>query len=53
MDEGDAALDNVNINKLIRFIRSETNNMQIIVITLNKRMASHADILIGVTTQVS
>lgn len=53
MDEGDAALDNVNINKLIRFIRSETNNMQIIVITLNKRLASRADILIGVTTQVS
>ncbi|XP_070169774.1 structural maintenance of chromosomes protein 1A-like [Polyergus mexicanus] len=51
MDESDAVLDNVNINKLIRFIRSETNNMQIIVITLNKRLASHADILIGVTTQ--
>lgn len=53
MDEGDAALDNVNINKLIRFIRSKTNNMQIIVITLNKRLASRADMLIGVTTQVS
>ncbi|XP_050460763.1 structural maintenance of chromosomes protein 1A-like isoform X1 [Cataglyphis hispanica] len=51
MDEGDAALDNVNINKLIRFIRSKINNMQIIVITLNKRLASRADILIGVTTQ--
>lgn len=53
MDEGDAALDNANIKKLINFIRSQMNNAQIIVITLNKNLSSHANNLIGVTTQVS
>lgn len=53
MDEGDAALDNANIKKLINFIRSQINNMQIIAITLNKNLSSYANMLIGVTIQVS
>jgi len=53
MDEGDAALDKANIKKLINYIRSQMKNMQAIMITLNTNLSSHANILIGVTTQVS
>jgi len=52
MDEGDAALDKTNIKNVIRFIQSQTN-IQFITISLHKELYSNADMLVGVTIQVS
>ncbi|XP_028048496.1 structural maintenance of chromosomes protein 1A [Monomorium pharaonis] len=49
MDEGDAALDKINIKNVIRFIQSQVNTMQFITISLHKEMFSNANALIGVT----
>lgn len=53
MDEGDAALDKANIKNVIRFIQSQINTVQLITISLHKELYSNADILVGVTIQVS
>lgn len=53
MDEGDAALDIVNAKKMVRFIETEKKNVQFIIITLNAEVSSHANIAVGVTTDVS
>lgn len=53
MDEGDAALDKTNIKNVTRFIQSQTNIVQFITISLHKELYSNADILVGVTIQVS
>lgn len=53
MDEGDAALDKMNIKNVIRFIRSQVNTMQCITISLHKQLYCNADALVGVTIQVS
>ncbi|XP_057376078.1 structural maintenance of chromosomes protein 1A-like [Daphnia carinata] len=48
LDEIDAALDNTNISKVAGFIRTQTANLQTIVISLKEEFYSHADALIGV-----
>lgn len=53
MDEADAALDKTNIKNVIRFIQSEINTIQFITISLHKKLYSNANMLIGVTVQVS
>jgi chromosome segregation ATPase len=53
MDEGDAALDKTNVRNIIRFIQSQTNTMQFIVITFQKLLQFDADALIGITVDVS
>ncbi|KAL0128334.1 hypothetical protein PUN28_003545 [Cardiocondyla obscurior] len=51
MDEGDAALDPNNVRNVVDFIASEKNVMQFITISLNRKLFSKADMLVGVTTQ--
>ncbi|KAM3869655.1 structural maintenance of chromosomes protein 1B-like [Diretmus argenteus] len=48
LDEVDAALDNTNIGKVTSFIKEESSNMQIIVISLKEEFFSRADALLGV-----
>ncbi|KAM3842538.1 structural maintenance of chromosomes protein 1B-like [Diretmus argenteus] len=48
LDEVDAALDNTNIGKVTSFIKEESSNMQIIVISLKEEFYSRADALLGV-----
>ncbi|KAM3857296.1 structural maintenance of chromosomes protein 1B-like [Diretmus argenteus] len=48
LDEVDAALDNTNISKVTSFIKEESSNMQIIVISLKEEFYSRADTLLGV-----
>ncbi|XP_012228669.1 structural maintenance of chromosomes protein 1A-like [Linepithema humile] len=53
MDESDATLDQINIENFIHFIRSylKSDDIKVIMITLNKSLFSHSDALIGVTTE--
>ena len=44
----DAALDNTNISKVATFIKTQTANLQTVVISLKEELYSHADALIGV-----
>ena len=53
LDEIDAALDNTNIGKVASFIRSRTDELQIIVISLKEEFYSHADALVGIAPDVS
>jgi len=53
MDEGDAALDKVNIKNVISFIRSQETLMQFIMISLQKELYRNSDALVGVTVEVS
>lgn len=53
MDEGDTALDKINIKNVIHFIQSRINVIQFITISLHKELYSNADMLVGVTIQVS
>lgn len=50
LDEIDAALDNTNIGKVASYIESQREKMNIIVISLKEEFYSHADALIGITT---
>lgn len=49
LDEVDAALDGVNLQKVARYIRQEASNLfQCIMISLKEAMFSQADSLVGV-----
>ncbi|EFX81640.1 hypothetical protein DAPPUDRAFT_211085 [Daphnia pulex] len=48
LDEIDASLDNTNISKVARFIKTEATNLQVIVISLKEEFYQHADVVIGV-----
>ena len=50
LDEIDAALDNTNIGKVASYIESQKGSMNIMVISLKEEFYSHADALIGITT---
>merc|ERR1712142_619821 len=50
LDEVDAALDNTNIGKVASYIESQRERMNIVVISLKEEFYSHADALIGITT---
>merc|ERR1712045_881806 len=50
LDEIDAALDNTNIGKVASYIESQRERMNIVVISLKEEFYSHADALIGITT---
>jgi chromosome segregation protein len=49
LDEVDAALDDVNLQRLLRVIRSFRGHAQIIMVTHQKRSMEIADVLYGVT----
>ncbi|CAL8092994.1 unnamed protein product [Orchesella dallaii] len=48
LDEIDAALDNTNISKVMKYMKSKTPSLQILVISLKEEFYSHADALIGI-----
>merc|ERR1719195_1845670 len=50
LDEIDAALDNTNIGKVASYIESKKGSMNIMVISLKEEFYSHADALVGITT---
>ncbi|XP_046996395.1 structural maintenance of chromosomes protein 1B-like [Schistocerca americana] len=47
-DEVDDALDANNIDRLVRYVNSHKDSMQITVITLNKKIAAECDVIVGV-----
>ncbi|MFA9444757.1 chromosome segregation protein SMC [Egicoccus sp. AB-alg6-2] len=49
LDEVDAALDDVNLQRLLRVVRSFRGHAQIIMVTHQKRSMEIADVLYGVT----
>jgi chromosome segregation protein len=49
LDEVDAALDDVNLQRLLRIVRSFRGHAQIIMVTHQKRSMEIADLLYGVT----
>ena len=49
LDEGDAALDDVNVERFIELLQRLKENIQIILITHNRRTMEVASTLIGVT----
>jgi chromosome segregation protein len=49
LDEVDAALDDVNLQRLLRLVRSFRGHAQIIMVTHQKRTMEIADVLYGVT----
>jgi chromosome segregation protein len=51
LDEIDAALDEQNVNRFVQVLREFGNSSQFIVITHNKKTATGADSLLGVTMQ--
>ncbi|XP_018366242.1 PREDICTED: structural maintenance of chromosomes protein 1A-like [Trachymyrmex cornetzi] len=51
MDEGDAALDKVNIKNVVSFIRSQETLMQFIMISLHKELYRNSNALVGVTVK--
>jgi hypothetical protein len=53
LDEVDAALDNVNVQKVCHYIRQRSKNFQCIVISLKDMFFEHADVLFGVCKDVS
>lgn len=53
LDEADAALDEVNIDRFLRALHSFEHRTQFILITHNKRTMEIADLLYGVTMQES
>ncbi len=53
LDEADAALDEVNVDRFLRALHSFENRTQFILITHNKRTMEIADLLYGVTMQES
>merc|ERR1712110_353072 len=53
LDEIDAALDNTNIGKVASYIESQREAMNIMVISLKEEFYSHADALVGITTDTT
>jgi chromosome segregation protein len=49
LDEVDAALDDVNLQRLLKVIRSFRGHAQIILVTHQKRSMEIADVLYGIT----
>jgi chromosome segregation protein len=49
LDEVDAALDDVNLQRLLKVIRSFRGNAQVIMVTHQKRSMEIADLLYGIT----
>jgi chromosome segregation protein len=49
LDEVDAALDDVNLQRLLRVVRSFRGHAQIIVVTHQKRSMEIADVMYGIT----
>ena len=50
LDKIDTALDNTNIGKVASYIESQKGSMNIMVISLKEESYSHADALVGITT---
>lgn len=50
-DEVEAALDDVNVSRYAKYVRSMTNNTQFILITHRRGTMDEADVLYGVTMQ--
>merc|ERR1712209_183384 len=48
-----AALDNTNIGKVASYIESQRDKMNIMVISLKEEFYSHADALVGITTDTT
>lgn len=50
LDEVDAALDNHNIAKVVRYVRErvDSDELQVVVISLKDSFYSHADALVGI-----
>jgi chromosome segregation protein len=51
LDEVDAPLDDVNVERLCRLLREMSSGTQFLLITHNRRTMAHADILYGVTME--
>ena len=51
LDEIEAALDDVNVNRYAQYLRRMTENTQFIVITHRRGTMEAADVLYGVTMQ--
>lgn len=51
MDEIEAALDDVNVNRFAAYLRRMNQNTQFIVITHRRGSMEEADVLYGVTMQ--
>ncbi len=51
LDEIEAALDDVNVSKYARYLRSYSDNTQFILITHRRGTMEEADVLYGVTMQ--
>ena len=51
LDEVEAALDEVNVDKVAAYLRRMSNNTQFIVITHRRGTMEEADVLYGVTMQ--
>ncbi len=51
LDEVDAALDEVNIYRFTKMLRTFASNIQIVVITHSKRTMAIADVLYGITME--
>lgn len=52
LDEVDAALDNVNVNKICNYIRKRSVDFQCVVISLKEMFFEHADSLVGICKDV-
>ncbi|KAJ1503860.1 Structural maintenance of chromosomes protein 1 [Coelomomyces lativittatus] len=48
LDEVDAALDNANINKVVRYLKQTSEKVQILVISLKNTFYEHVHALVGV-----
>ncbi|KAJ1445708.1 hypothetical protein M885DRAFT_625930 [Pelagophyceae sp. CCMP2097] len=53
MDEVDAALDTVNVDKLARFVRGHAAALQIVAVSLKDQFYGQADSLVGVAKDVA
>ena len=51
MDEIEAALDEVNVDRFAQYVRNLTNKTQFILITHRRGTMEEADVLYGVTMQ--
>jgi chromosome segregation protein len=53
LDEVDAALDDANVRRFIKMVRTYTDRTQFIIVTHNRATMEHADDLYGVTMDAS